>query len=362
MKENFLVLSFIENNIKATALKVDFQGKEIKVISKKTEKDDDQNLKKILHRAFPFNQYKLILLFESKNAFTCWGKIKQVNEKPKLIDEVQLQNIVSKSAWAFFDHALKEASKSLLLSSDALLLADIRIYEIFVDSKKILNLLGYKGRNIEINFSGTFVQREYFKKITTYLPQKAKIVLTSEGLSSAHSLLQRLSKDKNFILAEVLKDRTDFYKKSVLDSLSFGKNHLLKSLSQSLGVGISTAASILQKFCAGEISASAALRLKRDIKDSLRPLIYGLELVVSRLKIKRIYIDSLSLPDVSIFPKMIKCVDTGAAAEYFGFVVNNQLDFWELAGILEYYFLPPEDLINRLIKKRMKWLMVTNDL
>ncbi|MCX6702782.1 MAG: hypothetical protein NTW60_02855 [Candidatus Wolfebacteria bacterium] len=55
-------------------------------------------------------------------------------------------------------------------------------------------------------------------------------------------------------------------------------------------------------------------------------------------------------------------------AGFFGFslvsknkkIKNASLDFLSLSAIMEFYFLPQEDLINHYARRRMRWLTADN--
>ena len=109
------------------------------------------------------------------------------------------------------------------------------------------------------------------------------------------------------------------------------------------------------------------------LSENILTLNRGLSNAAAEARCDFIYLDfppasGAALRGEKIFHKMIRPISAGEIAGFFGFnlvpgnkkIKNANLDFLSLSAIMEFYFLPQEDLINHYAKRRMRWLTADN--
>lgn len=368
-----MVITPTPDYFSVTAFKVNFIGREIQSLWEKrvVGRGKLEELKKISTLAFYPKSYKAIFALNSQEAVTNYEIISFVRDNPqKLIDEAEIDNLVSQALLKLFGEGRKMAVKQLGLSGLEVILSDVKIYEFKIDGRERINPLRHAGKKIEIFLSETFINRSYFKKLISTLPRRAEVVMFSgAGEASAH-LISRFSPKKDFIFAGVARNRTDLFLSkngsiAFLDYLGWGMDNLPKALSQYLKVSPAVASDVMSKVMNGEISKGLKRKFSEVIAGEILALIKRLRNAASRARVLLVYVEFPPLLADKIFPKIIKIVDGQSVADFFGFKFINKKPATEeypellnLLMLLEFYFLPEkEDLMNHLARRRMRWLM-----
>ena len=392
MKENFLILNFLDDGVEITALKADFKSKEILLLSQQKEnRVYFPALKNILSTAFRFWPYKIILSLDSKRALTSYESVLLTRDNPqKIIDEAELENLISEALWKIIDDGRKRAVKRLDLSDLEILLADVWVHDLKIDGHAVINPLRHRGAKIQIYLSQTFISRSFLRDIFSILPKRAKLGLVLEsGVGAAH-LVGKIANQKNFLFAKVHDGKTEMFlfkshssknaKKvsksqswqagqiAFLDHWKWGKRNFYHAIAEDLKIPAPVCESIIQKFINAETSTDFAKRFSRFYESALMDLIRGLKNAASETKSEMIYLDFPPLRKDNFFPTILRIVEGDKMLAALGFKYKTHsfnflkaklpetLDFLSLASFLEFYFLPREDLINHLAKRRMRWL------
>ena len=368
-----MVITPIEDYFSVTALKVGFARKEIQNLWKKRAAGAGklEELKRTCALAFYPKSYKAIFALSPQGAVTNYETLSFLRDNPrKLIDEAEIDNLISQALLKLFDEGRKMAVKQLGLSELEVLLADVRIYEFKIDGRERINPLRHVGRKIEIFLSETFVSRIYFKELISILPRRTELAMFSgAGEASAH-LLSRFSPKRDFIFAGVAHNRTDLFLSKngsivFFDYFGWGMDNLPKALSKYLKVGQAVASEVVRKIMSGEVSKGLKRKFSEVIAGEIRTLIKRFQNAASRSKAPLVYAQFPPLLADKIFPKIIKIIDARSVADFFGFkfinkqpVTEEYPEFMTLLTLLEFYFLPEkEDLMNHLARRRMRWLM-----
>ena len=159
------------------------------------------------------------------------------------------------------------------------------------------------------------------------------------------------------------------------DYFSWGENNIYKGISSKLKVNISESKSIVEMFLDHKTSPCFFKNFGNLFADEVITLIQGLKSGIVKIKGSLTYLDfpsfekflkeGLKLKNVST--KMVIPVDSVEIFENFDFEIKGQLlktkkpDFLTAAALLKVYFLPtpsyPLSLINRLAKRKMRWLI-----
>src|SRR3989344_8142460 len=162
MRENFLVINFLDETIEAVIAKVDFSNKKIKILNNRNinRASANEELKKIFTKSFYPQSYKIIFIFDSTTAVTNYEMVALArDDAKKTIDESELENLVSQGLWRLFDQNRHISGQRFNIEDLEILLCDVRIYSFRVDGMQSVDLFKQKGRQVEIVFSQTFAKR-----------------------------------------------------------------------------------------------------------------------------------------------------------------------------------------------------------
>src|SRR3989344_8189437 len=218
-KDSFLVVEILPNNVIRTALvKLDSQNKEI-IFEKafnffpanKADSPDFHSLKKNLRKFGKLANYKIAVGIDSKYASTVYSSVSLVRNNAKdLIDESDLDNLISQAVWKFFDrHRLRVAQK-LGVNDFDVLLTDVRIENVRLDGHKVLNPVGFKARTIEIQLCETFISRNLINELKTFLPASSIRLISESGSAWTHFLAAG-NQGCKFALANISFDQTAMF-------------------------------------------------------------------------------------------------------------------------------------------------------
>lgn len=379
-KDNFLIVTFLENKIESVILRVDFINKDLIVekvftqelpgifSSKDITPDFLNYLRKIFSNVFYPKAYKVIFVFGSKLAMTNFGSVNVLRDNHhEIITEANLENLISQATFNFFGPSRKCASNRLNTSELETIICDVRIYDVLLDKHPSIDFLKEKGKTLEFYLSETFCHRDFLKKIISLLPTRARLVFVTEGGSILTHLVSRLI-DKPFLFARVGINETNLFFKTktgeigYLDSFKWGKENLYMALAKELNISTDVAKSILMRYLEDKTSISFAKKFNILIKNELALLSKGLELMKSKAKIRFLALElepalikDLKLKNIS--SKSLVPIDFKTILDYFNFQINSKMELYGLAALLEAYFTPQEDLINKLARRRMRWLI-----
>src|SRR3989344_803222 len=197
MRENFLVINFLDEIVEAVSAKVDFSNKKIKILNNRNINRISaiEELKKIFTKSFYPQPYKIIFIFDSTTAVANYEMVALArDDAEKTIDESELENLVSQGLWRLFDQNRQLSIKRFNAEDLEILLCNVRIYSFKADGMQNVDLFKQKGKQVEIVFSQTFAKRPILKELISFLPKRAKIGFIAEGGAMAAHLLSRLDK------------------------------------------------------------------------------------------------------------------------------------------------------------------------
>ena len=388
MREHFIVLTFFDAYAEVAEVSAHFANKEIilknitilpcNIRSEEEKRQLEEvfqhvrmHLKKTFLSAFYRGSPTLIVALNSKHALTRYENVSLARENShKPIDDADLDNIISQAMWKTYEDGRRVAMEQLKLPEAEILFADTNVYDVIIDGKKIINPLQHTGKHIDICLSQTFVERNFFSRIVRVLSESVKAIAPIEGGVAATHLLSRMHERSNFVFAKTMEERTDLFLRTVgrasrsafYDYFTWGTKGFFASLGKQLAVTPHVARSILSQFVRGEVSPSLHQKLKGILREETIVLLRGLRHASEENKSNAIFLDMpdfVGLPPEEIFPKIVQVIDVAAITNFFGFSVKTQsrFDFVTIASLLEFYFLPGENILNHLAKRRMRWLL-----
>ena len=370
--ERFLVVEIFEHNNRAAYIQADFQNKAIKFVKVLSHLD----LGKLLKKFGRLSKYKIILSLDSHLASTIYSSVVLVRENYKeLVDEPELDNLISQAIWKFFDRQRNKVSAKLGVTDLDIVLTDVKIRGIKLDGHKVVNPMGFKAKTVEVQFSQTFLVREYINKLKELLPLTDGIFAAENGTAFA-SVMSKSNPKDNFLIANIFKNKTllflfDGSQSGYLDKFNWGEDNLNKSLASDLSVESDVAGLVIHKYLRNEVSQSFKRRLEGLLLKELAFLARGLNVACKKTDAETIYLHPFfNFPAIfsgsfrSHFDRQVdlSVLDHQLISKNFGFDIkfknSGDVDasFSFLASLLEWYLSPHEDKMSQLAKRRVRWL------
>lgn len=370
--ERFLVVEIFENTNRAAYIKTDFQNKEVQFLKVLSHPD----LGKLLKKFGRLSKYKIILSLDSHLASTIYSSVVLIRENYKeLVDEPELDNLISQAIWKFFDRQRNKVAAKLGVTDLDIVLTDVKIRGMKLDGHKVVNPLGFKAKTVEVQFSQTFLVREYINKLKDLLPLADGVFAAENGTAFASVIAKSNPKD-NFMVANIFKNKTllflfDGSQSGYLDRFNWGEDNLHKSLGKDLAIESDVAGLVIGKYLKDEVSQSFKRRLEVLLSKELASLARGLNSAYKKTEAQTIYLHPFfNFPAVlsGSFrgnfdrPVNLSMLSHDLISKNFGFDIkfknNAKVDasFSFLASLMEWYLSPHEDKMSQLAKRRVRWL------
>ena len=371
-QDRFLVLEIFQNFNRAAYIKVDFPGKAIRVVKVRNHPDLGRLLKKFGRLA----KYRIIIGLDSHLASTIYSSVALVRDNYKeLIDEPELDNLISQAIWKFFDRSRNRVAGKLGVADLDILLTDVRIRGIKLDGYKVVNPLGFKAKTVEIQFSQTFLSREVIDSFKDLVPLN-QVVLTTENGPACSSIIAKANLNQNFLLVSLFQQKTILFSTdgghhSYLDQMNWGENNLKRALANDLGVEEGIAAAIIGKYSAGNTSPVFRRRLEGLLMKEVSGFADGLGAILRRLDTRLLYLNPyfeiLPIFSASFRNQLKKSVileqpTLDLISQNFGFDIKfknsseAQATFCLISMLFEWYLAPRDDKMSQLAKRRVRWL------
>ena len=383
---NFLVVEVINHYLQITLLRADFSNKQIYIFKnwiKEVNSLDPayllKEIEKILKKIPKYSEYNIILNLDSSLALTVYSSVSLVRPKPKeLIDEADLDNLISQAIWRFFDKQRPKAAKKMSIEEIDVLLSDVRIRGIKVDGHKIVNPLGFKAKSIEIYLSETFGVRDFVKGIREIMPSNKIVFVSEAGTTLAHALLNSVAEtNKPIFLVNLFPNQTAVFQATSghlhhVDSFNWGENSLLQNLYNNFRLDDGVARNIIDLYNKNGASPYLTRKLENVFIEECQILANGIESLASESG-KVIINPYFSFPTCLIsdrfesrFNKNFKVhlLSTDLIMKNFGFTVQFNKSAKKVKNLatlmsvlLELHVVPKNKKISYLANRRVRWLL-----
>lgn len=383
---NFLIVEILSHELKVTLVKADFPKRTfsfLKSLSRPINETDynyqniADNLSKLVAKFGKLRKYKIILSLDPKLATTIYSGVSLVRDNGKdPIDEGDLDNLISKAIWGFFDrHRSRVAAKMGTQDLDVIL-SDVQVSGIKLDGHRVVNPIGFQAKSIELQLSLTFTVRDLINRLKNILPKENIIFVSEDGSAWSH-LLSTISESDKFVLANIFPGEITFFSANgnalgYLDRLEWGKINLTNALMSQLDVDQSTAERIWHCYLVNNASSGFIKKLEGLISDELQFLVRGLEQALDRVGAKYLYINSFfTLPPI-IFTNYFKNKFSRSVRlthihnELVSQKFNHELKLKEgfaynavttLTGILIDALDARSENVNKMARRRIRWLI-----
>jgi len=384
-QEKFFCLEVSSSFLRGTLLAT--SGQQIEVLDswldvfessqeEKLSKIDPELIKNFLSDIKIPSGTKIIILGNSPFIYTVPAWIRVSRESKEEIEEAELENLISQAVWKFLNIYRPQAIEALKISETDILLADIRNLRVKINNHKVLNPIGFKAKTIEFLIEETFVDRDYFRAIEDVLPIKSAPAFISQlGVVDSQVIFRSLNFEEPFSLIRfypgnvsiINSESKNKFKGDISESIiklqgeiSWDKDVFISRLSEKLKIDHQSASQIMDAFHSGEVSS----KIHKFIKDSISLEWEDfLNKIAKKTSSKQNYIiEDKELPNFVYRrkekPKLIQ-PDIAKTYKKLGFEVDNtQPDlFSAISGFIEYYFSFRDDRLNKLARRRAKWLI-----
>ena len=191
------MLEILDNLNRAAFFKVNFPDKKIRVLKTISE----PSLEKFSRRIGRTRNQKLIFALDSNFATTVYSSVVLVRENYKeFIDEAELDNLISQAIWKYFDRQRNKIAAKMGVSDLDIVLTDVKIRGVKLDGHKVVNPSGFKAKTVEVQFSQTFLLRDFINKIKNIINQDG--VFTTKDVQAETSPVYKTFKKGSFALIE----------------------------------------------------------------------------------------------------------------------------------------------------------------
>lgn len=382
--DKYVVIEILNHYIQVTVLRTDFKHKEITITRTFYKELEEFNpvralkeVKKILKKIPSLKNHRIILSLDSLFSTTMYSSVSLVRTNPKeVIDEADLDNLISQSIWRFFDkHRFKVAQKMNVDEVDVLL-TDVRIRDIRIDSHRVVNPIGFKAKAVEIFFSQTFITREFLRELREFLPRENIELMIEGGTALAH-VLSHARGSSDFYVANIFPTHTavfaaDNQRFGHQDSFEWGGNDLKKYLSRYLHLDSEAADAAIRAYSSDNASGSFLRKFETMLVQELNVFANGVESLVDSGPTE-VYVNSFfNMPPViytsrfqSRFQKPVKLLSlsTNFITEKLGYKIQYKTSaevknpLMLTGAILELTLLPQNDTMSHLANRRVRWLV-----
>lgn len=384
-EDRFLVLEILHHELRATLINADFTNKEIFVkkiwqtpISLENNSTSLDAIKKFLLRIKNLSKYWIILGLDSSLATTVYSSsalVRQHTKEP--IDEAELDNLISQGIWKFFDRQRNRVAAKMKISDVDVLLTDVRIRGIKLDSHRVINPLGFQAKSVEFYLSQTFTSRAFIKEFKELLPENRLLFVTEAGAAWSNVLFKS-DESESFFLVNLFPEQTSLF--HVDDGrvyhwshVNWGEKNLHLALARHLAVSSETSGAIFKIYFENKGSPAFIKKIEKVLVEELRVLAKHLEAATNKADAKFVYLNSFyDLPPVVFSPGFRGVFDKPirmnlASSDFFGeklgikvkfkkgLKMNNR--FATLAILLESHLSPQNDKISRMARRRVRWLL-----
>jgi len=383
--DHFLVVEVLDSFIRLSEFKVDFPKKQIiflkSELTPNTLSDLDQTfakLKKIVSHFSLRTRSRVLFSLDPVLVTTIVSSVMVLRDTTgEVITDSDFDNLISQATWKVFDRQRMRAAEKMGVGDLAVALTDVKVMKIKLDGSRVLNPLGFKARAIEFQLLQTMSSKKVVEALKKIFP-KAELEFLKEGGMSTMEVLRKVDSAPNFLLADIFYDHTDIFwfegnSMHFVDHFRWGIENLWRALEGALSVQGEIAKVIWELYLDGKLSSRLARRFDQLILPELQLLAHGLNTYISRVSSKIIYLCPFSrLPqlvfravfskDFSAHPRL-RLASLDFFREWFTFefrpeaVSLNNNSFPIIANLLEFYFLPQDDTINKIARRHARWLV-----
>ena len=365
-QERYFVVEQINDRFEATYAKINHKRKKISILKRK-KLDSLDKLKK------PFWQTdRFILGLDPSSATTIESVVRLKRSRPQeIINEAELDHLIFRGLWEFLNHYRGWAARKMKISDLDLILAGIEIRDVGLGTHRVFNPLGFKGPDFFLRFRGTFVPRSLlevispFKKWTEDFMVIELPCVVSASIPEYKDFVVHTADLKTSVFA--FKDEENLF----FRELPWGFLKVLGSVARHFGTDEETAQLIIGRFLKGEVSERVHRAVESLINREFRVLLdmigslYNKSVIREKPTVYFNFLFNLTPPEFLFGSNRMRPVNFKKWLEIQGFSLvckvrelDNRLLENPLAIVSHPYHYHHYEPLNRLLRRRAKWLVV----
>ncbi len=306
---------------------------------------------------FPAGENRHILSVLPPKGISVYGSKVIDRDGPKgEITDTEMENAIAQAIWKMFDEERGMFASRLDISDMDVSLADVRVLNIRLDGNLVVNPVGFTAKKIEISLVETIVSRDLADEVKLAHPKKGETIFILEPSASCAWLIHKSVKQKDFLFANVAKDKTFIYRSepegriSYLSDFGWGTDHAASAFSANLSVSDSVGHDLLRRFARGNMSPEMAKSMRSAASKSLLDLVKGVSFATRNVKMKKPLVYVLSDDLAELEPKSISWGEGSPKFDFLPSVSGDEIarNEMEAADI--------DSAWNKIARRRMKWL------
>ncbi len=374
-KERFLVLELFRHGIRATPIRVDVEGRLLRVGASVAAKTGE-SLVAFAKRLGNLSRTNVVVSCDAALAATVQGSVVVPHEGGGVLDEAAVEHVVAQSIWKLFDSERGSLAKRLGVSGDELVLADARIWRVALDGRAMLDPLGYAAKTVEVRLSVTMMPRVQHALLTDAFPLHP-VLISESGVAWARVLQSTLPDDASFLVAGLFPEHAVVTSAHddirYVDAFLWGERQLISGVAVQLAVTHDIARYIVGAARDGVKASPLFVRKVGDIVAAeLQLLVNGLQTVAGKLPARRCLVVPfydvpnvlLRMPIKNMSRRLVKVsfVSADDVSKNFGFAIQWKVSepaYASLGAVMSFfdaYIAPKFQTLNVIARRRVRWL------
>jgi len=366
-QEFCLVVEQFDDHLEAVYARVNNHKKKIKLVKRRKIKNFDK-----LRKPLAFID-RLVVALDSRHATTLESVVRLKRSKPQeIINEGELDHLVFRGLWEFLNRYRSWVGKKMGISDLDLVLADVQIREVNLGSHKVFNPTGFKGREVLFRFRATFVPRSMADLVSKFRSWASDLLvvenhsIVSLSIPEPTDFVVHLAETRTCVFASRPEER--LYCKECL----WGAKNIPRAIANTFSVDEDVAQAIVGRYLENGVSPKVARIVDALIRSEFRILLDMLNSIYNKrenfLVRPAIHFNFKSFvprPEYLFSNNRLKSVDFAnwALREGYSFVGSGKKYFSSplhqgTVALLQHSYTDAHyDFVNRLLKRRVRWLV-----
>lgn len=371
-KEKFFIIELLPEKRRGVVVSLD-KEKNIKLV------DVYEDVRpKELSRWLTLNplRKKVIVAAHPSLALTVTVPIKLSREEEHFeeqIGSVELENLLAQAMIKVYNQYREPASKTLGIEELDTILVGNRVSNFRVDGHRVLNPLGFTGKQLQAVLELTLTTREIFDDWKDFFNGTHPFFFTELARAILVGLQKMGSLPVYFFLAETRGSSLFILDKAAIGTMMYRRkidwrsDHVIHLIAETYNVSIRVAQKLYTLYLVGETS----LALARALAKTMKPAVDSLHDLVARTKVRGTLFTYSSVPLPFTLPKkngrvVFDKLPLGFLRGKLGFTTDaaewekvGRDPFRTLAPFVEFYYDKSDSSVNHWLKRRLHWLAPT---
>lgn len=320
----------------------------------------------------PFRGKETIVIApESRHATTAETTIHLKRDDPSsLITENEMDHLVFKALWEFLHRYRSWAAKKMGITDLSLVLAAVEVRDVLLGTHHVFNPIGFKGALFTLRLRGTFVSRELLP-VLGRMKSWGDVRVVEEGIALADAVQSQ----EYFVFCANRRTTSVFFKgyeeTRYVEEYPWGTDCFIRAIGESLELDYETASQLLMKVSAGAVSESFARYCNTLIRRQYDELLDTIDVAALKKKTGArhpelfFHFKDLAAPEflASKIQKQFVRIDERLEREEYLLEIKKGLRFnpvtaqTQLALLLSAEYAPKYEFLNKLLRRRARWLI-----